>query len=161
MAETLLGRTRVFPQTPTITASSAYAAGNALGGKLTFANAIYNPLPTQANAGGGGILFNVLILDKDKQNVPVDLVLFKADFTASNDKTAFDPSAGDMQNCVGVISLTASDYVTFANSAIATVNKPLAFRADGASLYGQLVVRGTPTYTTTGSITVVIKVLQD
>jgi hypothetical protein len=161
MAENLFGRTRVITQTPTITASSAYASGNALGGKLTFSSAIYNPQPTQNNAGGGGIIFNVLILDKDKQSAPIDVVLFKTDFTASTDKTAFDPSAGDMANCVGVISITASDYVTFANYGIATVNKPLAFRADGAALYAQLVMRGTPTYTTTSSIGVALKILQD
>src|SRR3954469_19526232 len=103
MAENLLGRTRVFSQTPTITASSAYASGNALGGKLTFTNAIFNPQPTQNNAGGGGIIFNALILDKDKQSAAIDIVLFKVDFTATADKSNFDPSAGDMANCVGVI----------------------------------------------------------
>lgn len=140
-------------QTPTITAG-LYAADDALGGKLTFANAV------RWTAGSGRIK-KVIVVDLGSQDAVTDLVLFNQDFTATADNAAMDPSDGDVANCVGHISLVAADYATFANNSVATKEVDFPFVLTGTSLYGQLVTRGTPTYTSTSDIKVILVIEQD
>jgi hypothetical protein len=136
--------------------TSIYATGDALGGKLTFENAV--------GAGGAGVLHAVTLVDLDKELAEVDLVLFDQDFTASSDNAVFDPTDADLANCIGVIKVRSSDYASFNDNAVACVTGVgLAFEGSGGTrnLYGQLVVRGTPTYTAASDIRVRITVLQD
>ncbi len=140
---------------PTITASSAYAAGQCLGPLMSFANA--------ARQSGGSLLVASLnIVDADKQNAPLDLVLFGAAPTSTTDKTTFAPSKADLQKVVGVVPL-GGYYSTFSTNSVASVpNVNLECILNATStLTGQLVCRGTPTYTTTSSIVVTICVVQD
>lgn len=144
-------------QTPTISAAGIYAAGDALGGKLTFANAALA-------SGGSGMITKVRIVDDDQELAPVELVLFNQDFTATNDNAPFDPSDADMQNCLGFIDVAQTDYASFVDNSVAAKTSglrmpfPYQLGSGGSTMYGQLVVRGTPTYTATDDITVIITV---
>lgn len=139
-------------QTPTITAA-LYASGNALGGLLTFANA--------ARTSGKSILVaSAVISDKAKQNSNIALVLYNQTFSATTDKTAMAPSNADMLNIRGVIYF--GSYTTFnANSVASVPNVGMEILLTGTSLFGQLMVIGTPTYTSTSDITVALTIVQD
>lgn len=145
-----------IPVTPTITAG-AYAAGDALGGLLTFANAV-------SSAGGAGLITKVVIIDDAQQLAPVDLVLFDQTFTATADNAPFDPTDADLQNSLGYIDVAATDYANFADNAMACkasgLRMPFEFQlaAGQTSLFGQLAVRDTPTYVATDDITVILTI---
>lgn len=135
--------------TPTITSGSAYATGNALGGLLT--------LPSMGNFGGAS-LRSVVILDKANQKSALDVVFFGQAFTATADKSAIAISNADALNCMGSVNIATTDWITIGTGAVATkgvgtggVKLPLIAQAD-TSFYAQLVVRGTPTFTSTTDI---------
>jgi len=140
-------------QTPTVTAG-AYSANEAVGGKLTFADAV------DPGASPGALLESVTILDLAKQDIQLDLVLFDRDFTATTDNAAFDPSDADAAHIIGVVKVT--DYADFADSSVATkagIGLPLKC-ASGSTIYGQLVTRGTPTYAAVTDITVTLGIVR-
>jgi len=137
-------------QTPIITAG-AYAAGDAVGGLLTFANAV-------RAAGGQAVITKVVITDDAAQRVALDLVLFDRTFTATADNAPFDPSDADLANCIGYIDTAATDYANFVDNAVAAklsgLRMPFPIALNGTSLFGQLVTRGAPTYAATDDLTV-------
>jgi hypothetical protein len=140
--------------TPTITASSAYSTGQCLGALMSFTSA-------SRASGGSLMLMAVNLVDADKQDAAIDLVLFNSAPTATTDKTTFNPSKADLQKCVGVVNL--GYYSPFSANAVAAANNiGLEILLSGTStLTGQLVLRATPTYTTTSSIVVALTILQD
>jgi len=147
--------TKVCSSTPTIT-TSAYTAKDAVGGLLTF---------TDAGRGvhGSGVVHAVTIIDKDAESAELVLVLFNQSFTPTADNAAFDPSDADLAKCIGKVKVAATDYQAFNDNGIGQVrNVGLPFQAvaDG-NLYGQLMCTGTPTYTGTSDLIVMIHVLQD
>jgi hypothetical protein len=167
MPSVIHGLSREVIITPTITASSAYASGNALGGLLTITNAALQ-------GQGTSTIQSITLTDIDNQKSAIDLYLSEVTFTATTDKTAFALSAADVLNSAGWVSIAASDYITFGARAVANQkNIGLSFDLNqyatstyGAAiqpttLYGQLVCRGTPTYTTTTSLRLKIVFFQD
>jgi len=147
-----LDQTRISAA-PAISAGSIYASGDAVGGLLTFANA--------ADTSGGTITIQtVVIIDEDQELAPLELVLFDRTFTATSDNAAFDPSDADLANIIGVVKI--SDYSNFNDNSVAVrTGIGLAAKLNGTDLFGQLVVRSTPTYTATDDITVIVEVVQD
>jgi hypothetical protein len=143
---------------PTISAGAAYAAGDALGGRLAFEGVVNA-------AGGGGTITKVVISDRDGENPPIDLVLFDQPFTATADNAAFDPSDADLDNCLGYIDIAATDYATFNDNAVAAkasgLRMPFDFRlAAGASrLMGQMVIREAITFTAIDDIAITLTVI--
>jgi len=146
-------------QTPTISAAGIYAARDALGGLLTFTDAVIAP-------GEGAEIITVVIIDDDQELCPIDLVLFNQAFTPTVDNAPFAPSDADMQNCIGFINIAATDYSDFSTNSVAAktsgLRMPYHFNlvSGGTSLYGQMVVAGgaTPTYTATDDLTIKIVV---
>lgn len=140
-------------QTPTISAGSIYASGDAVGGLLTFANA--------ARASGGSIVIEAAtIVDLDQEVATLELVLFDQTFTNVADNAQFDPTDADLANIIGVIPFTT--YNSFVDNAVAHRSAlGLAAKLAGTSLFGQLVVRGTPTYTATSDIVVILHIVQN
>lgn len=148
----IAGATTHVTASPTIS-TSIYAAGDAVGGLLTFANAA-------RTAGLGGVITGVTILDADQEMAPLELVLFKATFTATADNAVFAPSDADLANCIG--SIPISQYSNFSTNSIGVAeNLSKSFNLAGTDLFGQLVVRSTPTYTATSDIKVTLNILQD
>lgn len=144
-------------QTPTISAAGIYAAGDALGALLTFANAA-------RVAGGGGTITKIVITDEDQELAPVELHLFDQTFGATADNAPWDPSDADMANYIGYVDVAATDYADFVDNSAAAKASGLRMPFDydlvaaGTSLFGQLVVRSTPTYTAEDDITIKITV---
>ena len=141
----------------TISAAGIYAAGDALGGLLTFANAA-------RVAGGGGTITKIVILDEDQELAPIDVVFFNVTFGATADNFPFDPSDADLANCIGYVDVAATDYANFADNSMAAKTSGLRMPFDydlvtaGTSLFAQMVVRSTPTYTAVDDITIKITV---
>jgi hypothetical protein len=135
--------------TPTITSGSAYATGNAIGGLLTF--------PGIANRGFSAV-YSVTIIDKSGQNPACDLILFSQTFTPTADKSAIAISAADSLNCLGNVKIATGDWSSMGTPGVA-LKTQLFFAAVGDvdnNIYGQLICRGTPTFTSTSDITIKI-----
>jgi hypothetical protein len=140
-------------QTPTVSTSPAYTAGDAMGGLLTFAGAVLA-------AGGSGVVLSATALCKTPALLPIlELWLFKVTFTPTADNSPFAPSDGDMANCIGVIPIAAW-YDDTANS-IAVWRGVHPMVLTGTSLFGQLVTRTAVTLGSTSDITVGLNVMQD
>ncbi len=141
-------------QTPIITAAGAYAAGDNVGGLLTFADAA-------RLVGAGGVIKDVLIIDDAGQDAELELWLFDQIFTPGADNAAWAPTEAELHNLITVISSTDGSY--FAGGTPSVVPVEIAKRYDciGVDLFGRLVTRGTPTYIATDDITVRLLLLQD
>lgn len=141
-------------QTPTIS-TSAYTAGFAVGGKLTFANAV-DALASR------GVIAGCRIKDKHKQNAPLELWLFREDFTPTTDFNAFNPSDSDLANLAAVVRVT--DWFSGSGNSVGQgVNLPLPVVLDAGdtTLYGQLVTRGTPDYDSSSDLTVELEIAKE
>lgn len=161
---------QIFTVTPTISTSPAYTTGDCLGGVQTISNAA-------RFSGGGGVITSVTVLDKTQaQRSAFDILLFNSSITATTDNAAFAGSDADMAKCIGIISILTTDYNTaFAgvplnsvafkpNSATATWPQSMAipyYCSGGTTLYAQLVVRGTPTYTSTTDLVLQLNCILD
>jgi hypothetical protein len=140
-------------QTPVVTSGAAYASGNAVGGLLTFAG-------MARIAGQGGVLQTALLRDKAGNNVPYDLFLFDAAPTAPTDKTAYAIGA-DLANSIGVVPFAG--LVTAGTPGLFTAaGLGLGYKLGaGTTLYGVLVTRGAPTFSSTADVTVDLVALAD
>jgi len=111
---------KVVTDNPTITAG-AYSANDAVGGLITFTDAIH---PEYA----GGVVQTITIIDDALQNAEFELHLFDQTFTATSDNAAFDPTDDDLENYIGYVLVTTADYAAFTdNSAASVSNIGLAF----------------------------------
>jgi hypothetical protein len=153
----LAGKTRIITATPVITASQAYAAGNLIGNAaLSFAAGAEAPSSNATNpVGASGIIRAVFIADKDKQDANIDVLFFSQALASTlTDKAAFNPTNADLLNCIGLAQITT--YSAFSGNGFGQVSGlyiPFALAA-GITLTAVLVSRGTPTWTTTGSLQV-------
>ena len=121
-----------------------YAPGDLLGTKLTLSNAL-------RVTGGSGFLQSITVQDLSNQKSALDVVIFDADpdTTTFTNNAALDVSDADAIRIIHTVSFLASDYISFADNAVATKSglaMPVAVAA-GRDLYACLVCRGTPTYT--------------
>jgi len=153
-----VGSTGVVTVAPTCD-TSAYATGELIGGKLTFTGAMREKY-------GTGVIHSVVIADKAKQNVALDIVLFDSDpsSTTFTDQATLTIADADLLKVVGVISVVATDYKSFADNSVADLkNIGLIVKSNSSStsLYGCLVSRGTPTYASATDLQIKLKILQD
>lgn len=143
--------------TPTVTAASAYASGNSVGGLQTFAGAVLT------NGNGTGLLQKVVINYKSLQTAQTDLLIFNANpsGTTVTDKTAFSLATADFSKLIGVVHVT--DCTALGTPSVCMAgNLALPVKtATGTSLFGVLVTRGTPTFTATTDVSVTLQILQD
>lgn len=150
--EITVGAKKTIAVTPTITASSAYAPGNAIGGRMQFVG------PGRLNDGAAinrGLIRSVTILDRDSQTRALDLILFGAPFTATTDKTAFTPVWADLANLAALI--TINDWTAWGGVGIGRANGlNIPYAAGANDLYGQLISVEAPTFTTTSSLVVLL-----
>lgn len=141
--------------TPTIN-TVAYTSGDCLGGLVTVPNAARYD-------GAGGVINSITVLDKTQaQRAAFDIMLFNTSVTSAGNNNPVAFSDADMLACQGIISVLTTDYNTaFPGVPLNSVafkpdtktntlphNMAIPYRCvGGTSLYVQLVVRGTPTYT--------------
>lgn len=141
--------------TPTVSTTPAYALKDAVGGLLTFANAV-------RASGGSGLLHAVQVVDKGQQMKDLELMLFDRSITAPTDNAVFDPTDTELTQSVGRVDLSAGYYSDFSDNSIATrEGLGLEFVLNGTDLFGVLVARGTPTFTSTTDIVVTLTIVQD
>lgn len=138
-------------QTPTVTAG-VYAAGDAVGGLLTFANAA-------RVSGYGGVVKDLIVLDDAGQDAVMELWLFRETFTAMADNAPWALSEADLRKLVAVIS--TGTWLAAGTPSVAVVEANQRYDCVGTSLFGQLVTRGTPTFAATDDVTVILGLLQD
>lgn len=131
----------VVSVTPTITANSAYSAGNVVGGKLTFTNCV--------DSQKTGLLQSVKIIFKTVRTESYKLALFNADPTDSTftDKTAPSIAATDVTKLIGIVDLSSPVSGLGTHTIYQIDNIGTLFNIpSGTSLYGVLYTSGTPTY---------------
>lgn len=140
--------------TPTVSTTPAYTAKDAVGGLLTFTGA--------ARAAGGTIRIEAAqVVDKGQQMKDLDLVLFDRTITAPTDNAIFAPSDAELAFCVGVVPIFAGSYSDLSTNSVASVTSGLTAVLNGSDLFGVLVARGTPTYTSTTDLVVTLSIAQD
>lgn len=157
------GNSRIISVTPTIQAA-AYVAGDVIGGKLTFSNALQTMV-------GSGYLVSVTVSDLAAQAVDLDLVVFKSDpsNTTFTENSALDIADADLSKVLTVVNLGSSSRFAFADNSVHHISS-LAVPLQGVSattsgisgnLYGVLVSRGAPTFASTSDLTISIGVSRD
>lgn len=139
----------------TVTASSAYASGNAVGGLITF------PAATRVTAGGG-LIQSALEYAKSAQTSPTDLFVFNANPSGSTctDKTAFSLATADFDKVVAVVHIT--DWTSAGTPSTGqALNLAVPFQLPaGTSLFACAVTRGTPTFAATSDVSLGLRIFR-
>lgn len=134
---------------PGITAG-AYIAKDAVGGLMTFANAV-------RAAGGTAILNSIVIGDNDDEKAGLELWLFSQDPTAVADNAPMDFPDASMAYLQGIVPIATADYYSLLDNGAACLRGVgLEFKCAATSLFGQLKCTGTPTYTAISDLTVTL-----
>lgn len=140
-------------------ADSAYAPGDAVGGKLTFANAARIP-------AGSGKVTGAVLTDSSGQRLAADLLLFDADPSAStwSDGSGASLAAADAGKYIGALRLDTPVTIGVVSINQADGSVPFKLPA-GQTLYGALVFRESqlppPDYSGGATLTVRIFVEQN
>lgn len=125
--------------TPTV-AAAAHVAGDALGGKISVTAAL-------RESGLGGVLAAITIINSSTQTFEVDVFFFDQDFQAVADDAPFSTTDADTlgtgTKVIGVETVTASEFKTTANHAIATHECafPLHVLDGPGTIFCQMVTR--------------------
>lgn len=139
--------------TPTID-TSIYAAGDCVGGLLTFSNVL--------RVSGAGKLSFLRLIDRVNQQAVLDLYLFSAKPAGTYTDQAAMVATADGAILIDVVPIAAADYrlvtgtIYIARPAIATPIdlQSLAPTLDGGTLWGALkLVSGTPTFSSATALT--------
>lgn len=140
---------------PVVSTAGAYVTGDALAAVLKVKDA-------DLVANNTAIVQSVVIIDQAKQSQDLDVVFFSANpstttFTA---RVAADIADADMTKIVGIINVF--DWYAFSdNSAGISETAALPITTTDGQFWIGLVARGTPTFTATTDIRVVINLLQE
>jgi hypothetical protein len=141
--------------TPTVSLS-AYTASYVIGSKLTLSNAV-------RVAGGSGVISSVTITDTSKQNAKMDVIFFQSDPTGStfSDQSPLSLATADLTKSPGAVTVEAYDYKTLSGNSVATIAPVgIVFDIDsGSDLFACLVNRGTPTYTSTSALSLIVGIV--
>lgn len=115
-------------QVPGIGTAAAYLTGDAFGLSFSFATPRI------------GTISNVTFLDLDDEGIIKELVLFKSEFTATADNSAFSVSDADLLNCITVIEIV--DFFDYGSNRVGIATPAFSYVAPKGRLYGQFVTRG-------------------
>lgn len=140
----------------TVTSSSAYATGNAVGGLITFSNAA-------RVSAGSGLIQSAVTYTKSAQTTTLELWVFNANPSGSTctDKTAFSVASADFDKVLWVFQVN-SWFSGGTPSVGLSGDRAVPFAlSSGSSLYGCLVTRSTPTYTSTSDVSVAIRLVRN
>lgn len=160
--------------TPTIS-TSAYTAGDQVGGVMTLTNVVRNDpntsvsgdrgTPTTSGAGlGTATLTEITVLDKAGQNAAFEVWFFKSSPTITSvDNGAFNlTDANSFAACIGHVNVGATYSTSSSNSVSTTsnLNKSI-FAASGSTIYAVAKTTGTPTYGSTSDLKFIFNFLVD
>lgn len=138
---------------------ATYGSGNVLGDKSPIAVEL-----VRSNYGTG-VLQGIVVQDLSAQSGAIDFVFFDSNPSATTftDNSALDIADVDLPKVIGVVSVTASEYKTFADSNVAVLNNIglVLKNADGSpKIWVCPVSRDTKTYVA-DELSVSFGVLQD
>ena len=151
----IITHTRTVSVVPVVD-TNIYAAGDNVGGKLTFADMVR----TQTYSGE---VRSVTVTDQGGDSASMNLILFSSDPTASTftNNAAQAIADADLPKIICVIPVT-THYVFANNGASTAVYVGCAFELSNATtLYGALVATGTPTLDAVDALTVKLTIRQD
>ena len=115
--------------------TNAYTAGDALGVFM-----IFTAIPEH------GVIHAIQVIDRDKEDVNLDVVMFNAAIAGSAANAAFAPTDAELSTLVGsVLISTWKDFSTNSMGIATAIGLP--YWAPSNRLWIQCVTRGTPTYT--------------
>lgn len=150
----IITRTVQIVLNPTVTASSAYAAGNSVGGLLKFTNI--------AGPQKSGVIQSFFVNCKTAQTTTFKLYVFNAlpAFTTITNKATPSLNANDVPYLIGVYTTGSSDSTLTATiNLLDAIGK--SFTSYSSDLYGILVCVSTPTFNAASDVFVGLSVLQD
>lgn len=143
----------------TVTASSAYTSGNAVGGLITLANAV-RVSGSLGASGTSGLIQDVAVNMKSAQTGQIDLFFFKANPSGSTctDKTAFVLATADFDKVIGVAHIV--DWTAGNVASVGQLSNYAKFfgLSSATSLYACAVTRSTPTFTATSDLSLTVTV---
>jgi hypothetical protein len=97
-----------------------------------------------------------VLFDKDDQAAAgIDLVFFSANTSLGTENTAPTISDANSENILGIIGLIASDFIDLGGVKVATktsIGLVIQATTGTRNIYCGLIVRGTPTQTSTGIV---------
>lgn len=126
--------------------TSIYASGDALG----TVQSVTIPL--------GGVIESIVVNDRAKASVNLDVVFFKAAIAETAENGAFDPTDAELTTSLG--SVLVSTWKAFANSSQGVAaNIGLVYETLGGTIYFQCVTRGAPTYVATTDVEVILGIV--
>ena len=153
------GNTSIINSNEVSVSTAIYAAGEVMGGLLTFSDVVSGDI-------GGGTIVGAELVDTSTVVASIDLLLFNSIPDSSNydsDNAALDLSDTDLTRVIGVINFSSNDANQYADNQIyfASGGNQEFFLEDDNELYGVLVSRGTPTYATGNVLMVKLHVQRD
>lgn len=139
---------------PTVS-TTAYAAGDVVGTKMTLAGAT-------RLAAGSGIVQALLLHSKGALTGSFDVLLFSADPSASTftDNAALALNVADFDKLIGIVHIT--DWTSLGTPSLGqalSLGLPFKLAASNSSLYAVLVARGTPTLVSTSALTLGARII--
>jgi hypothetical protein len=144
----------IISQSPTVSASPAYSAGDVVGSKLTFSNGVLS-------AGGKAMLQAATVNCKSAQTAALDLILFNDDPAASTftDNAALSIAAADFDKIFTVVHIT--DWTNLGTPSFAQAkNEGFPYSSVAKTMYGVLVARAAMTLGSTSDIKVTVRTIR-
>ena len=148
-----------------VVSAAAYSSGDILGTK--------NPIEIECltSDNGTAIIQSLVIGDLDAQNGAIDVIVFNSSPSATTftDNTALDINDADLTKIIhGGISITSTNYKSYSNNSVATLNG-IGVPAQNVStstgkkntLWVAFVSRDSKTYSSNNAISAKIGFLQD
>lgn len=151
--------------------TSIYAALDAIGTMIRFQRAV-------PNKTGTAILQSLLAIDLDGIGAAMDLFLFdRLIASGGNDNAIWAPSDADLASLIGVVNILAADWVAV-DTGGANPTKVAQLRGlstpilvpetsgngsmeNRASIFGRLVARDTPTFSSTFPLIIKLGLIQE
>ena len=134
--------------------TSAYADGDVLSDLYELTNAV-------RSSGSTGLITDIVVIDKDKQEGAFDILLFDRSVTTGAKNSADSISDDDAEYQQGIVSVVADNYETMTNYSVAHIrNLNIGINPNTTSLFIATISRDTKTYTADG-ITLKVTILQD
>ena len=145
-----MGQLRTSYQIEKVTidsAAAAYSIGDQVGTLQNFAGSRFETELSGSN------LKSVTVMDESGTKPELDLLFFQeAPTVTSVDNGAVSVSDAEMDKCLGVVTILASDYMDLASNAVASAATDLVFTTkDGATaIYVLAVTQSAVTLTASG-----------
>ena len=146
---------------PSVTVdTSAYAAGDCIGGKLTLTDAM------RVN-GGTGILQSLFLMDRSGTQKPaLEILIFNSDPSSSTltDQAAVSIHANDASKIIRRIPIAATDWGLVASNYMADLSpgsRMLQAAAGSKNLYAAIVATGAPDFVASTDLSIRFGLMRD